>query len=65
MARWVAAGRGNRMRRSIRGILGRRKGGGLGLPSGAVGCGDGWLRWENTKSETGPWSAMVSATITG
>ena len=24
-----------------------------------------WLRWENTKGETGPWSAMVSATITG
>ena len=24
-----------------------------------------WLRWENTKGETGPWSAAVSATITG
>lgn len=24
-----------------------------------------WLRWENTKGETGPWSAVVSATITG
>ena len=24
-----------------------------------------WLRWENTKGETGPWSAPVSATITG
>ena len=24
-----------------------------------------WLRWENTTGETGPWSAMVSATITG
>ena len=24
-----------------------------------------WLRWENTKAETGPWSAAVSATITG
>jgi hypothetical protein len=24
-----------------------------------------WLRWENTKGESGPWSAMVSATITG
>ena len=24
-----------------------------------------WLRWENTKGETGPRSAMVSATITG
>ena len=26
---------------------------------------DNWLRWENTKGETGPWSAAVSATITG
>lgn len=24
-----------------------------------------WLRWENTKGETGPWSSMVSATIGG
>lgn len=24
-----------------------------------------WLRWENTKGETGPWSAVASATITG
>ena len=24
-----------------------------------------WLRWENTKGEAGPWSAAVSATITG
>jgi hypothetical protein len=24
-----------------------------------------WLRWENSKGETGPWSAMVSSTITG
>ena len=26
---------------------------------------DYWLRWENTKGETGPWSAPASATITG
>jgi hypothetical protein len=26
---------------------------------------DYWLRWENTKGETGPWSAAVSATIAG
>ena len=24
-----------------------------------------WLRWENTKGETGPWSSAVSATVTG
>ena len=24
-----------------------------------------WLRWVNTKGEVGPWSAVVSATITG
>lgn len=24
-----------------------------------------WLRWENTRGEPGPWSAMISATITG
>jgi len=24
-----------------------------------------WLRWENTKGEIGPWSAVASATITG
>ena len=24
-----------------------------------------WLRWENNKGETGPWSALVSATVTG
>lgn len=24
-----------------------------------------WLRWENTQGETGPWSAVASATITG
>ena len=24
-----------------------------------------WLRWENTRGETGPWSAVVSATILG
>ncbi len=24
-----------------------------------------WLRWENNKGETGPWSAPLSATITG
>ncbi len=24
-----------------------------------------WLRWENTKGETGPWSAVAAATITG
>jgi hypothetical protein len=24
-----------------------------------------WLRWENTRGQTGPWSAMISATIPG
>ena len=24
-----------------------------------------WLRWENTRGETGPWSAVVSATVLG
>lgn len=24
-----------------------------------------WLRWENTRGETGPWSTVVMATITG
>ncbi|MCZ8090937.1 hypothetical protein [Flavobacterium sp.] len=24
-----------------------------------------WLRWENTRGETGPWSDVVMATITG
>jgi hypothetical protein len=24
-----------------------------------------WLRWENTRGETGPWSTVVTATITG
>lgn len=24
-----------------------------------------WLRWENTKGETGPWSTIISATIGG
>jgi hypothetical protein len=24
-----------------------------------------WSRWENTRAETGPWSAPVSATIVG
>lgn len=24
-----------------------------------------WLRWENTRGETGPWSDVISATITG
>ena len=24
-----------------------------------------WLRWENTRGETGPWSNVVSATVTG
>lgn len=24
-----------------------------------------WLRWENTRGEPGPWSAMISATVTG
>ncbi|MEZ6113742.1 MAG: hypothetical protein R3C99_22430 [Pirellulaceae bacterium] len=24
-----------------------------------------WLRWENTRGQTGPWSPVVSATVTG
>ena len=24
-----------------------------------------WLRWENTRGETGPWSDAVMATVTG
>lgn len=31
----------------------------------AIKTADDWLRWENTKGETGPWSAVMSATITG
>lgn len=34
-----------------------------GIDIGKTAC--YWLRWENTKGQTGPWSAPVSATITG